>query len=75
VEFKDYVTDRNKESFENALNAYFIIGKLGGFNSLNLQTFFAGQKELSFFKYTSHSHDNLPACIHELGHIEAKKIQ
>merc|ERR1712113_565148 len=48
VEFKDYVTDRDKESFENALNAYFIIGRLGGFNSLNLQTFFTGQKELSF---------------------------
>jgi hypothetical protein len=49
VEFKDYLLEIDKENFEDVITAFFIVGKLGAFNSLNLQTFFAGEIELSFF--------------------------
>jgi hypothetical protein len=71
VEFKDYPGDLTKENFDEAIKAFFIAGKLGGFNSLNLQVFFSGEAELSFFQYNLHdARDKMPSCFHELGDIE-----
>jgi hypothetical protein len=73
VEFSDYPTNRVKENFEDAIKSFYITGKLGGFNSLNLQIFYAGEVELSWFKYNNEEiHSKIPACFHELGTIEFK---
>merc|ERR1712118_539231 len=56
-----------------AIKAFFIVGKLGGYNSLNLQTFFAGDADPSFFQYNdTEAEQKIPACFHELGNIEFK---
>merc|ERR1712224_719476 len=71
VEFKDFPGDSVREDFEEAIKAFFITGRLGGFNSLNLQVFFSGEAELTFFHYSNNdAKDKMPACFHELGNIE-----
>jgi hypothetical protein len=40
VGFEEYPTTQDRENFCDAINAFYITGKLGGFNSLNLQVFF-----------------------------------
>merc|ERR1712224_356237 len=73
VEFTEYPIEIDKENFEDAIKAFFITGKLGGYNSLNLQTFFAGEIELSFYKYNNKDFNRImPSCFHELGAIEFK---
>jgi len=70
-----YLVEIDKENFEDAIKAFFIIGKLGGFNSLNLQAFFAGEIELSYFNYKNDEvNRKMPSCFHELGFIEVIEI-
>jgi len=73
VEFNEYPTNRTKENFEDVIKSFYITGKLGGFNSLNLQIFYAGEVELSWFRYNNEEiYGKIPACFHELGNIEFK---
>lgn len=73
IQFENEPTARDKENFEEAIKAFFITGRLGGFNSLNLQVFYAGEIDISFFKYKTDDTDKkTPAYFHELGDIEYK---
>merc|ERR1712217_62886 len=72
IEFKDDLLERDRDNFEDAIKAFFITGKLGGFNSLNLQVFFSGEIELSFFNYSQNETSKIPAYLHNLGLIEFK---
>jgi len=73
VQFKAYPSDSEKENFEEAIKAFFITGKLGGFNSINLQIFYSGETDFSFFHYCNKDADEtIPAFLHELGKIEFK---
>lgn len=71
LEFKAHPSNLDRDNLQEAIKAFFIVGKLGGYNSLNLQMFFAGDADPSFFQYNdTEAEQKIPACFHELGEIE-----
>merc|ERR1712124_185061 len=71
VKFKNIPVDADRENFEEAIKAYYIVGILGGYNSLNLQMFFTEEIKHNYpYDETKKLPNPMPAYLHELGKIE-----
>ncbi len=70
IEFKTIPTNMEKAYIEEAFNSWFYLGKLGGFNSENLQVEETGI-DLSYMEYDDEDADNtMMALMHNMGEFE-----
>eukprot|EP00216_Chloropicon_sp_CCMP2111_P006488 CAMPEP_0198239992 /NCGR_PEP_ID=MMETSP1446-20131203/5240_1 /TAXON_ID=1461542 ORGANISM="Unidentified sp, Strain CCMP2111" /NCGR_SAMPLE_ID=MMETSP1446 /ASSEMBLY_ACC=CAM_ASM_001112 /LENGTH=260 /DNA_ID=CAMNT_0043922671 /DNA_START=51 /DNA_END=833 /DNA_ORIENTATION=+ len=70
-EFYDVPNEAEREMLQNVLESWFILGKLGSFNALNLQLSDSYESGPSFFNYdVSELESSLPAMFHELREAE-----
>ena len=68
--FADVPSDGEKSYIDGILDSWYVIGKLGGFNSQNLQVHDEGS-ELSWMSYDNEEAANaLPSLMHNLGQVE-----
>jgi len=75
IRFQTLPRQSDRDDLCDVVNAYYISGKLGGFNSLNLQIFFAGEADLNSFTYDNKSGSlAAPAYFHDYTSAEFKGI-
>jgi len=66
-EFWEVPSEPEREMLANVLDSWFILGKLGSFNTLNLQLNNNYNTNVSFFNYDeSELESSLPAAFHEM---------
>ncbi len=72
IRFEDNPSQGEKNYIDGVFDSWYVIGRLGGFNSGNLQAHHAGSN-LSWMSYSSDEESsNLPALMHNLGQLEYK---
>ena len=72
IRFEDIPSQGEKNYIDGVFDSWYVIGRLGGFNSGNLQAHQAGA-DLSWMNYNSEEESsNLPALMHNLGQFEYK---
>jgi hypothetical protein len=73
-EFYDLPSSRERELLESCIKAWFMIGKLGGFNAQNLQVHTNASDDLGFFEYdTEELEESMGSYIHDVGEVEYRK--
>jgi hypothetical protein len=69
-EFSTVPSQMEQQYFEEVLDSWFLLGKLGGFNAENLQVQDTGL-EISYMQYDEAASDNaFMALMHNMGEIE-----
>ncbi|CAL8463346.1 g2880 [Coccomyxa elongata] len=64
-------SDDDLELLDAVLSSWFMIGRLGGFNAMNLQAMYVGDESVSFMKYEhEHTESALQAVFHDMGSVE-----
>ena len=72
IKFEDIPSQGEKNYIDGVFDSWYVIGRLGGFNSGNLQAHQVGS-DLSWMSYSSDEESsNLPALMHNLGQLEYK---
>ena len=72
IRFEDIPSQGDKNYIDGVFDSWYVIGRLGGFNSGNLQAHQAGS-DLSWMSYSNDEQSsNLPALMHNLGQLEYK---
>ena len=72
IRFEDIPGQGEKNYIDGVFDSWYVIGRLGGFNSGNLQAHQAGS-DLRWMSYSSDEESsNLPALMHNLGELEYK---
>lgn len=67
LEFYSEPSEAEQEMLSSVLDAWFILGKLGSFNTVNLQLSNSFEHSASFFEYDDSQLDtSLPAAFHEM---------
>ncbi len=70
IRFSEIPSEGEKNYIDGIFDSWYVIGRLGGFNSENLQAH-ENSSDLSWMSYdTNDSESSLPAVMHNLGHIE-----
>ncbi len=70
LRFPEQPSEGEKSYLDGVFDSWYVIGRMGGFNSDNLQTHEATD-ELSSFSYDNDQLSNLtPSLMHNLGHLE-----
>ena len=73
-EFCDPPSSREKELLDSCIKAWFLVGKLGGFNSQNQQVHMNASDDLAFFEYrTEDLEESMGSFIHDCGEVEYRK--
>lgn len=73
AEFHAVPSTRDKELLDSCVKAWFMVGKLGGYNSGNLQTYRNADDDHSFFEYSNNElEDDVGAFLHEATEVEYK---
>ncbi len=73
LRFTEPPSQGERNYIDGLFDSWYVIGRLGGFNSENLQAHDAGGADLSFLNYSSEDQTSaLPALMHNLGHLEYK---
>jgi len=74
LEFHQAPSSREQELLESVLKAWFMVGKLGGYNSSNLQVFYnADSEDQSFFDYNNDVvEDAMGSLLHDISEVEFK---
>jgi hypothetical protein len=73
VQLLDAPSSREQDLLESCVKAWFMIGKLGGFNSGNLQVFHNADEDQSFFEYNNEEGEqNMGSFLHDVGEVEFK---
>ncbi|KAI8470377.1 MAG: hypothetical protein J3K34DRAFT_510243 [Monoraphidium minutum] len=77
LELASPLTTGEREMLSSALKSWFVIGKLGGYNSGNMQVYHNSAGDLSYLEYdnselrgSSAGGGGLGAFMHELGEVE-----
>ncbi|GAX83147.1 hypothetical protein CEUSTIGMA_g10573.t1 [Chlamydomonas eustigma] len=71
VEFIDSPSAREQELLESVVKAWFMLGKLGGFNTSNLQVFHHADDDRSFFDYSNEElEESMGSYLHDVGETE-----
>ena len=68
LEFKDFPTEREKQLIDEVFNSWFLLGKLGGFNAINLQVQESGL-DISDLDYELAA-DDMMSVMHNMGDVE-----
>ena len=70
IRFEDIPSQGEKNYIDGVFDSWYVIGRLGGFNSGKLQAHQAGA-DLSWMSYSNEEESsNLPALMHNLGQLE-----
>tara|TARA_Y100001970_G_scaffold294298_1_gene450034 strand:- start:4761 stop:5207 length:447 start_codon:yes stop_codon:yes gene_type:complete len=70
IKFVEIPTSAEKKYIDGIFDSWYVIGRLGGFNSENLQTNEEGS-DISWFSYNNEILDTaLPSLMHNLGQME-----
>ena len=70
LRFNDVPTQGEKNYVDGVFDSWYVIGKLGGFNSENLQAHEEGN-DLSWMNYENIQETNLlPSLMHNIGQLE-----
>ncbi len=68
--FPDIPSEGERNYLDGVLDSWYVIGRMGGFNSANLQVNEANS-DLNQFNYDNdHSESVIPALMHNIGHLE-----
>eukprot|EP00892_Ulva_mutabilis_P006425 jgi/Ulvmu1/4154/UM019_0133.1 len=63
-------SDEDLETLEQAIGSWFIVGKLGGYSSTNLQVHTAATSDVSHLSYETGPREEIKSYYHELGPLE-----
>ena len=70
LQFAEIPSEAEKNYIDGIFDSWYVLGRLGGFNSENLQTNEEGC-EISWFAYDNENMENaLPSLMHNLGQME-----
>lgn len=70
LEFTDFPTEREKQLIDELFNSWFLLGKLGGFNAINMQVQEAGL-DISQLDYDSALvEDGMMSVMHNMADVE-----
>ncbi len=70
LRFSEIPSEGERNYIDGIFDSWYVIGKLGGFNSENLQAN-ENASDLSWMEYDNKEQDShLPSVMHNLGHIE-----
>ncbi len=70
LRFTDVPNEGEKNYIDGIFDSWYVIGRLGGFNSENLQAHDSGA-DLSWIPYDNQEATSvMPALMHNLGHLE-----
>ena len=70
IRFAESPTQAEKNYLDGVFDSWYVLGRLGGFNSENLQTHEEGS-DLSWMSYDNDQKNvSLPALMHNLGQLE-----
>tara|TARA_B100000700_G_C15050080_1_gene859817 strand:+ start:146 stop:586 length:441 start_codon:yes stop_codon:yes gene_type:complete len=73
LKFVETPGEGEKKYIDGIFDSWYVLGRLGGFNSGNLQANDEGA-ELSWFSYDQdNKNNNLPALMHNVGQVEFKE--
>tara|TARA_B100000073_G_scaffold341087_1_gene341884 strand:- start:698 stop:1141 length:444 start_codon:yes stop_codon:yes gene_type:complete len=74
IKFFEVPTQAEKNYLDGVFDSWYVLGRLGGFNSENLQSHEEGA-ELSWISYDNeHSNSVLPSLMHNLGEMEYQNL-
>jgi len=66
-------SEKEVEMLSAVVESWFMLGKLGGFNSSNLQLFFRASEDISHTRYDMNDLDRkLPGFMHEVSEVETR---
>ena len=70
IKFFEFPTEAEKNYLEALFDSWYVLGRLGGFNSENLQSHGEGS-DLSWISYDNELANNvIPSLMHNLGQME-----
>ncbi len=70
INFSDVPSEGEKHYLDGIFDSWYVLGRLGGFNSENLQSH-EGGSDLSWMNYDNEqAKSKLPALMHNLGQLE-----
>lgn len=70
-EFYSFPLERERELLEGVMRSWFIIGKLGGFNSQNMQVYHNAASDSSYLEYSMDDVNSaMPSLMHEMGDLD-----
>ncbi len=70
LQFSEIPSDGEKNYIDGIFDSWYVIGRLGGFNSENLQAHH-NASDLSWMSYDNNEAERvLPSVMHNLGHLE-----
>ena len=74
IKFFEIPTEAEKNYLDGVFDSWYVLGRLGGFNSENLQTHEEGS-DLSWMSYDNDQKESaLPALMHNLGVMEYQNL-
>ena len=74
IRFSESPTQDEKNYLDGVFDSWYVLGRLGGFNSENLQTHEEGS-DLSWMSYDNdQKNSSLPALMHNLGIMEYQNL-
>lgn len=73
LRFHTHPSQRDRELLQSALQSWFVVGKLGGYNSQNLQVYYGATDDQSYLDYNTDDLDqSMASYMHELGDLEVR---
>ena len=74
IKFFEAPNQAEKNYLDGVFDSWYVLGRLGGFNSENLQSYETGS-ELSWISYDNdHFNSVLPSLMHNLGEMEYQNL-
>ena len=74
IRFCEVPSDAEKNYVDGVFDSWYVLGRLGGFNSENLQSHEEGS-ELSWMSYDNNLiGSSIPSLMHNLGHMEYQNL-
>ena len=74
MRFSEVPSQSEKSYLDGVFDSWYVLGKLGGFNSENLQSH-EGGSELSWMSYDNElSRSSIPSLMHNLGELEYQNL-
>ncbi|WP_019500146.1 DUF3531 family protein [Pseudanabaena sp. PCC 6802] len=73
VEFQNFPSEPEKQMVDELFNSWFLLGKLGGFNAVNLQVQEMGL-DISYLDYdNATAEDEMMSVMHNMGEVEYER--
>lgn len=65
---------KDRELFEGCIRSWYVVGKLGGYNSQNLQMHYAADEDRSYFDYDAEAaSDSMGSFMHGMSEVDYRE--